>query len=165
MRATATVAPGALRAAWATLSATDSVDDDTLATARDAVRAHGHQEIVRALVLLSGALSQLLAQHARAQDEDPIHLLLPAAVNRLRNTAELATAANLPTAAAVLTAGLLGDDAVAWWDRHAAADDDLTDLLVLTHLTAALRELLDGAHPGRAHTLLGELLDPPPPTT
>jgi hypothetical protein len=121
---------------------------------------------MRGLVLLCATLGQFLADQVRGTGEDPVHLVLPAALNRLRNTTEISESpqlrAGVSTAAAVLTAGLTGQDAVAWWDRHVPQSANLADVPVLSHLATALMELIDNDRPGQAYAMLGELLDSAP---
>jgi hypothetical protein len=161
----AVVAPEAVRVAWATLRPAALGPPDTAARAvlQNDAQLHGRDEVVRGLVLLCGQpWGSFVADQLRGAGEDPVHLVLPAAVNRLRNTTEISESSQLragvSTAAAVLTTGLTGEDAVAWWDRHVPQPTDHADLPVLTHLATALMELIDNDQPGQAYAMLGELL-------
>ncbi|MGW7413441.1 hypothetical protein [Streptomyces sp. NPDC054863] len=86
---------------------------------KDAVDAHGREEVSRGTVFLVGVLTgYLIAERSGGKDRfDPLSDLIPAVIRRLP-TFERADPAQVPMVTGVLMAAAMGMDTVAWRDQY-----------------------------------------------
>ena len=121
---------------------------------------YGRHELLRAHLMLAGILASYLVGADRVTGADRgKHLdpfeLVRAVLGKLRRHFTDLDSSALPTLAAVLTAGVLGDDVLAWAEDHLRKVSG-TEALGLVYAVWCLADLHDTVtRPGTTHRLLG----------
>lgn len=106
------VSESALAQAWALVT---TLDPEHSSAGSPVEPSSETNQTCRALIMLSGITSGLLAAEVRARTDDPLELVAPL----LRKTQLCgADSESVPILAGLLTAGLLGHDTIDWSKRH-----------------------------------------------
>ncbi|MCX5327858.1 hypothetical protein [Streptomyces sp. NBC_00140] len=157
----AVVAGAAVRAAW---ESSRILAPETSNTQREQARrlvqevmdTHGNGEVARGSVFLAGVLAAYLTRDAGSPGAiDPLEDLIPTVIRKL-SAFETADPAQAPMASGVLTAAVLGQDAVAWRDQYGPVPP--TEALNHTFVIWLLSDLLDFSleKPGAADEIMQE---------
>lgn len=152
--------------AWRTVVSLDPEDSSSeqRADIRAVVREQGHAEIARAMILLTSALLNVLADDVardpgdQSGEDDALSVMFPPLMRQLRRRFPELAPASLPMIAGVLTAALTGQDAVAWRDEFGAPSEP--ELASLTCLLWLVRDFFDTATgAGQADAMVAEVFE------
>lgn len=155
----AIVGQDVLAAAWQMAdrlnhSVTDRPED--LRELQQLVDVHGPHELFRGHVMISGVLAKALANTCE-DDVDPLLHLVPIPLKRFRDDdfAEIDPSV-LPAVAAIVTAGMTGQDALGWVEQH-MPEPTQAERMALVYLAWMLSTMFDDIyHEGAVNEIFGE---------